>query len=297
MKIVLALGGNALLSKGQRGTADEQRGNVGKTCESIARIIEQGNELVITHGNGPQIGNLLIQQELSKKEVAEMPMDVCDAMTQGQLGYMIQSELEKVSHRTVATLITQIVVDKNDPGFAKPSKPVGPFYEEKASEDMVLDAGRGWRKVVPSPIPLEVVEIEAIKSLLNAGIIVIAAGGGGIPVFRNGDRLAGIAAVIDKDRASSLIAKNIKANMLVIATSIDKVYLNFGKENQKGLDKISVSEAKKLVKEGHFAEGSMKPKVESCIDFVENGGWRAVICALEDIEQGIEGKAGTVIGA
>ncbi|MBD3398322.1 carbamate kinase [Candidatus Micrarchaeota archaeon] len=297
MKIVLALGGNALLAKGQKGTVDEQRGNVGKTCESISRIVEQGHELVVTHGNGPQIGNLLIQQELSKEEVAAMPMDVCDAMTQGQLGYLIQSELEKVSHRTVATLITQIVVDKEDPGFAKPSKPVGPFYEEKVSEDMVLDSGRGWRKVVPSPIPLEVVEIEAIKSLLNAGIIVIAAGGGGIPVFRNGEKLSGIAAVIDKDRASALIAKEIKANLLVVATSIDKVYLDFGKERQRGLGRISVSEARKLVGEGHFAEGSMKPKVESCIDFVENGGWRAVICALDDIEEAIEGKAGTVIEA
>ena len=297
MKIVLALGGNALLAKGQRGTAEEQRENVEKTCMSIARIIEQGNELVITHGNGPQIGNLLIQQELSKKEVAAMPMDVCDAMTQGQLGYLIQSELEKVSHRTVATLITQIVVDKDDPGFSNPNKPVGPFYEEKVSEDMLLDAGRGWRRVVPSPIPLDVVEIEAIKSLLKAGIIVIAAGGGGIPVFRNGDRLAGIAAVIDKDRASALIGEEIKANMLVIATSIDKVYLDFGKESQRGLDRISVKEARKLMGEGHFAEGSMKPKVESCIDFVEKGGWRAVICSLEDIEQAIAGNAGTVIEA
>lgn len=297
MKILLALGGNALLAKGQKGTAEEQRENVAKTCKSISRIVEQGHELVVTHGNGPQIGNLLIQQELGKERVAEMPMDVCDAMTQGQLGYLIQSELEKVSHRTVATLITQIVVDKDDPGFAKPSKPVGPFYAEEVSEGMVLDAGRGWRKVVPSPIPIKVVEIEAIKSLLNAGIIVIAAGGGGIPVFRNGEKLAGIAAVIDKDRASALIAKEIKANLLVIATSIDKVYLDFGKENQRGLDRISVSEARKLLGEGHFAEGSMKPKVESCIDFVENGGWRAVVCSLEDIEEAIGGNAGTVIEA
>lgn len=226
-----------------------------------------------------------------------MPMDVCDAMTQGQLGYLIQSELEKVSHHTVATLITQIVVDKDDPGFKKPSKPVGPFYEEKISDDMIFDAGRGWRKVVPSPIPLEVVEIEAIKSLLNAGIIVIAAGGGGIPVFRNGKKLSGIAAVIDKDRASALIAKEIKANLLIIATSIDKVYLNFGKEDQRGLDRISISEAKNLMEKGHFAEGSMKPKVESCIEFVEKGGWRAIICSLEDIEDAIEGNAGTAIEA
>jgi carbamate kinase len=297
MKIVLALGGNALLSKGQKGTAEEQRENVAKTCASIARIIGKGNELVITHGNGPQVGNLLIQQELGKEKVAEMPMDVCDAMTQGQLGYLIQSELEKVSHRTVATLITQIIVDKDDPGFAKPSKPVGPFYAEKVSEDMVMDAGRGWRKVVPSPIPVEVVEVEAIKSLLNAGIVVIAAGGGGIPVFRNGKRLAGLAAVIDKDRASALIAKEIKANLLVIATSIEKAYINFGKEGQEALGRVTVAEARKLLGEGHFAEGSMKPKIESCIDFVENGGWKAVICSLDGIEGAIEGNAGTVIEA
>lgn len=297
MKIVLALGGNSLLAKGQKGTAEEQRENVAKTCKSIASIVEQGHELVITHGNGPQIGNLLIQQELSKKEVAAMPMDVCDAMTQGQLGYLVQSELEKVSHRTVATIITQIVVDKADPGFEKPSKPVGPFYEERISEGMVFDAGRGWRKVVPSPVPLQVVEIDAIKSLLNAGIIVIAAGGGGIPVFRSGEKLSGIAAVIDKDRASALIAKEIRANLLVIATSIDKVYLDFGKENQRGLDRISVSEARKLLGGGHFAEGSMKPKVESCINFVEGGGSKAVICGLGHIEDAIEGKAGTIIEA
>ena len=295
MKIVLALGGNALLAKGQKGTAQEQRENIAKTCESIARIVNNGHEVVITHGNGPQVGNLLIQQERSKEEVAAMPMDVCDAMTQGQLGYLIQSELEKVSHRSVATLITQIVVDKDDLGFKHPSKPVGPFYEEKASEDMVLDAGRGWRRVVPSPIPLDVVEINAIKSLLKAGIIVIAAGGGGIPVFRNGEKLAGIAAVIDKDRASALIGEEIKADILVIATSIDKVYINFGKENQEALDRVNVADAKKLIDEGHFAEGSMKPKVESCVDFVEKGGQKAIICALGDIEAAIEGKAGTII--
>ncbi len=297
MRIVLALGGNALLAKGQKGTAEEQRENIAKTCESIARIIQQGNVLAITHGNGPQVGNLLIQQEIASGDVAAMPMDVCDAMTQGQLGYLIQSELEKVSHRTIATLITQIVVDKNDPAFKNPSKPVGPFYEEKLEEGMVLDAGRGWRKVVPSPIPLDVIEIEAIKSLLKAGIVVIAAGGGGIPVFKNGGKLVGIEAVIDKDRASALIAKEIGANLLVIATSIDKVYRDFGKKTQKGLDRLSVAAAKKLMDGGQFAEGSMKPKIESCIDFVENDGGKAIICALGDIERAINGKAGTVIEA
>lgn len=295
MRIVLALGGNALLAKGQKGTAAEQRENVGKTCKVISKIISEGHELVITHGNGPQVGNLLIQQQKAEKDVAPMPMDVCDAMTQGQLGYMIQSELEKVSHRTVATLITQIVVDKDDPGFKKPSKPVGPFYAEKRSEDMVFDSGRGWRKVVPSPIPLDVIEIQAIKSLLHAGIVVIAAGGGGIPVFRNGHRLEGIEAVIDKDRASALIGKEINAGMLLIATSTDKVYINYAKENQQALDKITISEAKKLMKDGHFAEGSMKPKIEACIDFVASTGGRAVICSLEDMEEALEGRAGTAI--
>jgi len=297
MKIVLALGGNALLAKGQKGTAAEQRENVAKTCESIAKLIKKENVLVVTHGNGPQVGNLLIQQEIANKDVAAMPMDVCDAMTQGQLGYLIQSELEKVSHRTIATIITQIIVDKKDPGFENPSKPIGPFYEEKVAEGMVLDSGRGWRKVVPSPIPIEVVEIEAIRSLLAAGIVVIAAGGGGIPVIKEDGKLEGVEAVIDKDRASALIAREINANLLVIATSIDKVYLNFGKEDQKAIDRLSVAEAKKLLEEGHFAEGSMKPKIESCIDFVERDGGRAVICSLEDIEKAIEGNAGTVIEA
>ena len=216
MKIVLALGGNSLLAKGQKGTAEEQRENIAKTCKAITKILEEGNIVVITHGNGPQVGNLLIQQERAKGEVAAMPMDVCEAMSQGELGYFIQSELERVSHRTVATIITQIVVDREDPGFKNPAKPVGPFYEEKIEENMVMDAGRGWRKVVPSPLPREVVEIDAIKSLLDAGIVVIAAGGGGIPVSRDGERLSGLDAVIDKDRASALIGKEISANMMVI---------------------------------------------------------------------------------
>ncbi len=295
MKIVLALGGNALLAKGQKGTAQEQRENVSKTCTSIARILKHGNVLVITHGNGPQVGNLLIQQEIASKDVAAMPMDVCDAMTQGQLGYLIQSELEKVSHHTIATLITQIIVDKNDPGFKKPSKPVGPFYKEKIEEGMVLDAGRGWRKVVPSPIPLEVVEIEAIRKLLSADIVVIAAGGGGIPVVKNKGKLEGVEAVIDKDRASALIAKEINAGLLIIATSVERVCLNFGEENQEEIKRMSVKEAKKYLEEGQFAEGSMKPKVESCVDFVEHDGGAAIICALEDIEKAIDGKAGTRI--
>ncbi len=295
MRIVLALGGNSLLTKGQKGTAQEQRENIAKTCKSISRLISLGHELVITHGNGPQIGNLLIQQELSKKEVAEMPMDVCDAMTQGQLGYLLQSELEKVSHHTIATIITQIIVDKNDPGFQHPTKPVGPFYEKQLSKDMIFDSGRGWRKIVPSPTPLEIIEIEAIKTLLKSGIIVIAAGGGGIPVTRDRKKLSGISAVIDKDRASALIGKEINADLLIIATSIDKVYLHFGTKNQKALDSLSVSDAKKLIQKGEFAEGSMKPKIESCVNFIENGGHKAVICALEEIELAVEGKAGTTI--
>jgi carbamate kinase len=295
MKIVLALGGNALLAKGQKGTADEQKENVAKTCKVISKIISDGHELVITHGNGPQVGNLLIQQDKASKEVAAMPMDVCDAMTQGQLGYMIQCELEKVSHRTIATLITQIVVDPNDSAFKRPTKPVGPFYAEKKSEDMVFDSGRGWRKVVPSPIPLHIVEIEAIRSLLKSGIVVIAGGGGGIPVFRSEGKLEGIEAVIDKDRASALIGKEIGAGMLLIATSTDKVYMNYAKENQKALDKITISEARKLIKDGHFAEGSMLPKIEACIDFVQSTGGRAVICSLEDMEEALEGRAGTAI--
>ncbi|MFP3950222.1 MAG: carbamate kinase [Candidatus Micrarchaeia archaeon] len=297
MKIVLALGGNSLLAKGQKGTAEEQRKNIAKTCKAITKIMEGGNRMVITHGNGPQVGNLIIQQERAKGEVAAMPMDVCGAMSQGELGYFIQSELERVSHRTVATIITQIVVDKDDPGFRNPSKPVGPFYEEKLEEGMIMDAGRGWRKVVPSPIPQEIVEIKAITSLLDAGVVVIAAGGGGIPVFRSGETLSGLDAVIDKDRASALIGKKIGANMLVIATSIDKVYLNLGEESQRGLDRVSVSEARELMGEGHFAEGSMKPKIEACIDFVESTGGRAVICSLADIEDAIEGNAGTEITA
>lgn len=295
MKIILALGGNSLLAKGQKGTVGEQRENIAKTCRAVSRIMEKGHTIVITHGNGPQVGNLLIQQECASAEVASMPLDVCDAMTQGELGYLIQSELEKVSRRTIATIVTQILVDEKDPAFGNPTKPVGPFFAEKKSEGMVFDAGRGWRRVVPSPAPIRVMEIDAIRKLLEAGIAVIAAGGGGIPVSGKGRKLEGREAVIDKDRASALIGKGIKADLLIIATSIDRVYVDFGKKSQRGLAKISTREATRLMGEGHFAEGSMKPKVEACIDFVRGSGGRAVICALSDIEAALEGKAGTAI--
>jgi carbamate kinase len=293
MRIILALGGNSLLSKGEKGTAKEQRKNVAKTCKAIARIVNGGNEVVITHGNGPQVGNLLIQQESAGKKVAKMPLDVCDAMTQGELGYLIQSELQRVVPKTVATIITQVVVDKRDCAFRKPTKPVGPFYKKKMAPGMVMDAGRGWRKVVPSPKPLHVVEIEAIKALVRRGIITIACGGGGIPVLKDKRKLEGVEAVIDKDRASALIGKELKADLLIIATSIDRAYENFGKKGAKGIGRMRIREAEKLMH--HFAEGSMRPKVEAGAEFVKNGGKKAVICALGDIEKAFAGKAGTTI--
>ncbi len=293
MRIILALGGNSLLSKGQKGTAIEQRKNVAKTCKAIAKIVNDGNEVVITHGNGPQVGNLLIQQESAKNKVAKMPLDVCDAMTQGELGYLIQSELQRVVPKTVATIITQVVVDKKDKAFKMPTKPVGPFYKKRVAPGMVMDAGRGWRKVVPSPKPLHVVEIEAIKALADKGIIVIACGGGGIPVLKDKRRLEGVEAVIDKDRASALIGRELKADALLIATSIDRAYKNFGKKNAEGINKMGIKEAGKLM--GEFAEGSMRPKVEAGVEFVKNGGGKTIICALGDIEKAFMGKAGTTI--
>jgi carbamate kinase len=289
MRIVIALGGNALLPKGGEGTADAQLEAAKKAISKMEHILK-ANQVVLTHGNGPQVGNLLIQQQATK-EVAPMPLDVLDAMTQGQIGYFIASAISMTGLHS-ATLITRVVVDPNDAAFKNPSKPIGPFYEKPVRSGMKMDAGRGYRLVVASPEPVKIREHDAIKALLEHDFVVIAVGGGGIPIKKSGE---GLEAVIDKDRATSLLANQINADLLIFVTSVDEVYLDFGKKTQKPIHHMTVAEAKKHIAADHFAEGSMKPKIESVVSFLENGGKKAIICSIGNIEAALDGKAGTMV--
>ena len=309
-KLVIALGGNALQEAGKPATAQAQLEVVEKTSEYIADIVERGYEVIVAHGNGPQVGRIVIQNEVASAATPAMPFDVCGAMSQGMIGYHIQQGLSKVlRHRginkNVVTIVTQVVVDKNDPKFKAPSKPIGPFYTEEEAKaiaaekgyTMKEDAGRGWRRVVASPLPVEIVELDAVKTLNDAGFVVVTVGGGGIPVIRNdaGD-LEGIAAVIDKDLASEKLARDMDADALVILTAVEKVSINFKKPDQKDLDRMSAAEAKQYIKEGHFAPGSMLPKIEAALNFVESKPGRiAIITSLDKAVDAIEGRAGTTI--
>ena len=309
-KLVIALGGNALQEAGKPATAQAQLEVVEKTSEYIADIVERGYEVIVAHGNGPQVGRIVIQNEVASASTPAMPFDVCGAMSQGMIGYHIQQGLSKVlRHRginkNVVTIVTQVVVDKDDPKFKAPSKPIGPFYTEEEAEaiaaekgyTMKEDAGRGWRRVVASPLPVEIVELDAVKTLNDAGLVVVAVGGGGIPVVRNeaGD-LEGVAAVIDKDLASEKLARDMDADALVILTAVEKVSINFKKPDQKDLDRMSAAEAKQYIKEGHFAPGSMLPKIEAALNFVESKPGRiAIITSLDKAVDAIEGRAGTTI--
>lgn len=309
-RIVIALGGNALQDAGRPATAESQLEVVEKTSEYIADIIEKGYEIVLAHGNGPQVGRIVLQNEAASAITPAMPFDVCGAMSQGYIGYHMQQGLEKVLrarklNKHVVTVITQVLVDRNDPKFQTPSKPIGPFYSEAEATTiqnekhyvMKEDAGRGWRRVVASPLPVEIVELDAIKCLIDGGFITITVGGGGIPVVKdeNGN-YAGTAAVIDKDLASERLAEDIDADALVILTAVEHVCVNFGKPDQKSLSNMSVSEAKQYMAEGQFAPGSMLPKVEAAVRFVESKpGRKAVITSLDKAAEALEGHAGTVI--
>ena len=309
-KLVIALGGNALQEAGKPATAQAQLEVVEKTSEYIADIVERGYEVIVAHGNGPQVGRIVIQNEVASASTPAMPFDVCGAMSQGMIGYHIQQGLSKVlRHRginkNVVTIVTQVVVDKDDPKFKAPSKPIGPFYTEEEAKaiaaekgyTMKEDAGRGWRRVVASPLPVEIVELDAVKTLNDAGFVVVTVGGGGIPVVRNeaGD-LEGVAAVIDKDLASEKLARDMDADALVILTAVEKVSINFKKPDQKDLDRMSAAEAKQYIKEGHFAPGSMRPKIEAALNFVESKPGRiAIITSLDKAVDAIEGRAGTTI--
>ncbi|HKZ45882.1 MAG TPA: carbamate kinase [Thermodesulfobacteriota bacterium] len=306
---IVSIGGNTLIRKGEKGTIEEQFEHTEKCMAYIVKMASQGKRIVITHGNGPIVGNIVIRNETAKDIIPAMPLYICNADSGGGIGFMIQqtlyNQLKQLNiKRSVATVITQVVIDKNDTAFSHPTKPIGPFYtKEEAVKNqkekgwtIVEDSNRGYRRVVPSPKPLKVVEADVIKKLVLDGIIVIAAGGGGVPVAESPDgSLKAMDAVIDKDLATAVLAKEIKAETFIDLTSIDKVYINFGKPNQTGLDKLTLSEARKYLDAGEFAPGSMGPKIEAAIEFLEAGGKKVIITTPGLLEDALEGKAGTKI--
>jgi carbamate kinase len=309
-KAVLALGGNAIIKAGQDGNIAQQFKNTRESLSGIVELIEQGYKLAITHGNGPQVGNLLIQQLAGlNSNISPLPLGVLNAATEGTMGYMIEQSLqnrlrEHNIEKDVLTIITQVVVDNDDPSIKDPSKPIGPFFSREEAEKlsqkykwhMIEDAGRGYRQVVPSPIPIDIVPSKTLQKLVDDGQIIIACGGGGVPVYLDEDgNYEGLDAVIDKDHASALLARKIDAELLVILTGVEKVSLNFGKANQKDLDYITLEEAEKYMDEGHFPAGSMKPKIAAAIDFINKGGKRVLITSIDCIVEAFEGKNGTVI--
>jgi len=306
---VVAVGGNALIKDKNHKTVQDQFQAAKDTMSHIVDMIEKGWDVVVTHGNGPQVGFILRRSELAKDILHEVPLDYCGADTQGAIGYMFQKALDNEFKRRgiqkdAATVITQTVVNKDDPAFKHPTKPIGTFMDEpeaKSRQDndgwtVVEDAGRGWRRVVASPLPEDIVEANVIKNLLKAGIIVVAVGGGGIPVIINkaGD-IEGVEAVIDKDFGSSLLATMINADLFVISTAVEKVALNFNKPDETWLDEMTVAEAKQYIEEGHFAPGSMLPKVKAIIEYLENGGKKALITDPAHIGEALDGKTGTWI--
>lgn len=306
---LIAIGGNSLIKDPEHMTVLDQYRACGETSEHIVGIVQDGFKVVVTHGNGPQVGFILLRSELAKEVLHRVPLDTCGADTQGAIGYQIAQTLANELRRrglpkSVLAVVTQTVVDADDPGFQDPSKPIGPFYSRETAQEhqrqhgwiMAEDAGRGWRRVVPSPRPLEIIEESSIRTLLEQDILVVAAGGGGIPVIRNdaGD-LEGVAAVIDKDRSSCLLAKNLGAEVFVMSTAVARVAIHFGRPNQQELDRLTVAEARHYLDEGHFPAGSMGPKIEAAIDFLEHGGNRVIITQPELLEEALHGQAGTQI--
>ncbi len=307
--VVIAIGGNSLIKDKKHMTVLDQYLAAGETCHHIASLIKEGKRVVVTHGNGPQVGFILLRSEAAKDILHQVPLESCGADTQGAIGYQIAQTLSNELRRQgidvpVATVVTQTIVSREDPAFQNPSKPIGPFYDEDEAKKhqeqdgwtVSEDAGRGWRRVVASPEPLEIIEQSSISTLLKAGVVVVAAGGGGIPVVRteSGD-IEGIAAVIDKDRASYLLAKNLGADTFIISTAVDKVAVDFGTPEQKDIDQMTVAEAKQYMEDGQFAPGSMKPKIQASIDFLESGGKKVIITQPHLLEEAIHGKNGTHI--
>ena len=312
-RLVVALGGNAILPAGSRGTFAEQLEVTRQTMDQVAELARQGHEIVLSHGNGPVVGNIVLRGDAGEQlhGIPAMPMFVCGADSQGGLGFLLQQALqnslrEAGLERAVATVVTQVRVDPDDPAFDSPTKPIGPFYDEKQARlleqengwTVVQDAGRGWRRVVPSPLPLEVVEWPAIKALLDAGVRAIAVGGGGIPVVREeGGRLRGVDAVIDKDRASDLLGRLVGADTLMIVTQIEKVFVRFGQPDAEALDLLTVERAGELLAAGEFPAGSMGPKIESALSFLAQGGREVIITDPDSILDAVAGRAGTRIVA
>lgn len=309
---VVAIGGNSLIKDKQHQTVADQYEAARETAHHIAEMIVEGWEVVIGHGNGPQVGFILRRSEIAHKVegMHEIPLDVCGADSQGAIGYALQQNLQnelqqRGIQKSVTTVVSQVLVDRNDPAFKSPSKPIGGFMDHSEAQrranemdwTVVEDAGRGWRRVVPSPLPKEVVEFAAIKALVEAGVTVIAVGGGGIPVVDTGNRqYRGIAAVIDKDFASSLLAQLLNADLLLISTAVEKVAINFGKPDQEWVSRMTVSEVKKYLSEGtHFAKGSMEPKMKAIAWFLESGGKQAIVTNPENIGRALKGETGTLI--
>ncbi|MGH1362338.1 MAG: carbamate kinase [Calditrichia bacterium] len=307
--VVVALGGNAIYKQGEQGSIHQQFANTRSSMEGVADILEQGHRVIVTHGNGPQVGNYLIRVEHAGDIVPLVPLGVIVADLQGGIGYMIEQCLQNVLLKrsfsiSVACVLTQVMVDKNDPSMSDPTKFVGPFYSEERAKEIMSerdwnikkDSNRGWRRVVPSPNPLSIIEKELVESLLDQGRVVIAAGGGGIPVYREENGwLEGVDGVIDKDLSSAVLGNDVGAEDLLIMTGVEKVAINFGQPNQRELETITVSEAQRYFDEGHFPAGSMGPKIRAAIRFLQGGGKRVVITSIENSAAAVRGEAGTVL--
>ena len=294
--LIVALGGNALVKSGERGTPEQMINNLRAPIKQIAELSEKYN-IIITHGNGPQVGALLLQQEASD-EITRMPLQILVAETQGQIGFLIESTLDEELMRRgtdletfFLTILTYVEVDPNDKAFTRPTKPIGPIYKRKRPG--YVKTSKGWRRVVPSPKPIRIVQSREIKKLMQENFIVISCGGGGIPVIKEGTHFQGVEAVIDKDLASAKLGEQIGADILLIATDVEKVALNYGRVDYKYLDKVSTADAKDYLKQGHFPPGSMGPKIQAVINFLESGGEQAIITSIEKIKDALEGKAGT----
>jgi carbamate kinase len=310
---VVAIGGNAILRSKERGTKEELYANLRTACSYLAQLIREGYDIVFTHGNGPQVGNIMVQNELMREDIPPMPLDVCVAESEGEIGYLLQQALtnelaELGLSKTAVSLITQVLVDKNDPAFKNPTKPIGHYYTKKEAKrlmakngwQMAEDVARGgWRRIVPSPKPMKILEKNAIAKLVfsgeDSGIVVIVSGGGGIPVIRTEKGYQGVEAVIDKDLAASVLASDIKERLLIMLTDVPKVALNFGTEHQEDLNKVTLEQIKDYLAQGHFAPGSMGPKIEAAISFLERGGKRVVITTPRNLLRAIREEKGTHI--
>ena len=306
--ILIAVGGNSLIRPGQRGTTAEQLANARRTCDRIAELVARGYRIIMTHGNGPQVGAQLIRSEVGSSQAYSLPLDVCVAMTQGEIGYVLQNSLRSALDSRnlrvpVASLVTTVVIDKNDPAFDQPSKPIGPFYSKEVAEqkqssegwDIMEDAARGFRRVVASPKPICVAELDVLRHCLENNIIVIAAGGGGIPVIHDNGHIRGIEAVIDKDRVSALLAVQLHIERWIISTDVEHVYVDYRKPTQRPIETITVAVARQYLEAGQFAEGSMRPKIEGAIEYLSTGGNEVIISSPEHLVDAMDGTTGTHI--